>query len=389
MAESLLIQNGNVVTPVGTRCLDVLIIDSKIVQVGPDITAPGVLSLDAAGALVGPGFFDIHTHGGVGVDMNDIDRARLEAVSVFFAAQGVTGFLPTLLTDTKEQLIACLRVLREAIENPLSGARILGIHLEGPHLCPEYKGAMPEHLLTLPSVEEFSLYQEASGGNVLRVTVSPELTGSERYITELAKMGVKVSIGHSGADYDCAMAAIRAGAVSATHTGNAMKLLHQHFPAILGAVLESDIYCEAIPDGIHLHPGIVRLLLKCKGKNRVVAVTDSIMAAGLGDGEYRLGVNEIVVENGDAKLKQGGSRAGSTLTMCRALKNLAAFTNQPPAECWGLLSENPAALCGLGDTKGALIPGLDGDITILAEDSLKVLCTIVGGEIVYGGECGR
>ena len=133
-------------------------------------------------------------------------------------------------------------------------------------------------------------------------------------IPKLKALGIQVAIGHSGADYDTARAAVANGAMASTHTGNAMKLLHQHFPAIWGAVLEDDrVYCEVICDGRHLHPGTVRLILKTKGLERVVAVTDSIMAAGLPDGEYRLGVNEVVVIDGDAKLKENGTRAGSYL----------------------------------------------------------------------------
>ncbi|MCI9553942.1 MAG: amidohydrolase family protein [Oscillibacter sp.] len=148
-------------------------------------------------------------------------------------------------------------------------------------------------------------------------------------------------------------------------TFNAMQLLHQHRPAILGAVLESDAYCEAICDGRHLHPGIVRLLLKTKGLNRVVAITDSIMAAGLPDGKYHLGVNEVVVEEGDAKLASDGTRAGSTLTQNTALKNLLAWTERPLEDLLPLLTENPARLIGVFDRKGSIAEGKDADLTVL------------------------
>ena len=148
-------------------------------------------------------------------------------------------------------------------------------------------------------------------------------------------------------------------------TFNAMQLLHQHRPAILGAVLESDAYCEAICDGRHLHPGIVRLLLKTKGLNRVVAITDSIMAAGLPDGKYHLGVNEVVVEEGDAKLASDGTRAGSTLTQNTALKNLLAWTERPLEDLLPLLTENPTRLIGVFDRKGSIAEGKDADLTVL------------------------
>lgn len=182
---------------------------------------------------------------------------------------------------------------------------MMGIHLEGPFLSPEYKGAMPEHLLQSKNIPLIEEYQKAAQGEIRYITVSPEVDGMVEDIPKLKALGIQVAIGHSGADYDTARAAVANGAMASTHTGNAMKLLHQHFPAIWGAVLEDDrVYCEVICDGRHLHPGTVRLILKTKGLERVVAVTDSIMAAGLPDGEYRLGVNEVVVIDGDAKLKE-------------------------------------------------------------------------------------
>ena len=148
-----------------------------------------------------------------------------------------------------------------------------------------------------------------------------------------------------------------------------MQLLHQHRPAILGAVLESDVYCEAICDGRHLHPGIVRLLLKVKGLERVVAVTDSIMAAGLPDGRYHLGVNEVVVEEGDAKLASDGTRAGSTLTQDAALRGLLAWTGRPLEDLVPLLTENPARLIGVFGRKGSIADGKDADLVVLDEEN--------------------
>ena len=162
-----------------------------------------------------------------------------------------------------------------------------------------------------------------------------------------------------------------------------MQLLHQHRPAILGAVLESDVYCEAICDGRHLHPGIVRLLLKTKGLNRIVAITDSIMAAGLPDGNYHLGVNEVVVEEGDAKLASDGTRAGSTLTQNTALKNLLAWTERPLEELLPLLTENPAHLIGVWDRKGSIADGKDADLTVL-DGHLNVEAVFLRGRRFQG-----
>jgi len=241
---------------------------------------------------------------------------------------------------------------------------------------------MPEHLLRKGDLELIKEYQKAAEGDVKYITLSPETEGNIPMIPELKKLGIQVAIGHSGADYDTACAAIEAGARGATHTGNAMKLLHQHFPAIWGAVLESDkVFCEIICDGRHLHPGTVRLIIKTKGLDQVVAVTDSIMAAGLPDGNYKLGVNEVVVENGDARLACGGSRAGSTLTMEGALKNLLEYTGRPLREVLRLLTENPARLIGVYDRMGSIEEGKEANLVVL-DETCNVLKTYV-----HGREC--
>ena len=222
-------------------------------------------------------------------------------------------------------------------------------------------------------------YQERAKGNIRYITVSPEVEGIVDDIPAMKALGITVAIGHSGADYDTSWAAIRNGAECCTHTFNAMKLLHQHFPAIMGAALESDIYCEAICDGRHLHPGTVRLLLKVKGLDKVVAITDSIMAAGLPDGKYKLGVNDVIVEDGDAKLAENGVRAGSTLTQDVALKNLLAFTGKGLEEILPLFTENPAKLIKVFDKKGSIANGKDADLVLLDEKN-DIADVFVGGK---------
>ncbi|MDO4689651.1 MAG: amidohydrolase family protein, partial [Plesiomonas sp.] len=182
-------------------------------------------------------------------------------------------------------------------------------------------------------------------------------------------LGITVGIGHSGATYDQAMAAIDQGADLCTHCFNAMRLFHQHEPAIMGAVLESDLYCEMICDGLHLVPGTVRMLTKLKGFEKCVAITDSIMAAGLPDGNYHLGVNEVVVVDGDAKLADTGVRAGSTLTQNRALKNLLKFTGKPLEQILPTLTENPAKVLKLDHRIGYIADDMDADLVFLDENN--------------------
>ena len=383
--EQFVITNALVYT--GHRFVprEVYVEEGRVAQLAEKVNAPaGCPRLDLGGKRLVPGFIDIHTHGAAGVDVNAATAAQLNgAIGRFFASQGTTGWLCSVLTDTPEQTLWCLDQAKAAMKEEGDWAQLLGVHLEGPFLASQYKGAMPEHLLQKGSAELFAKYEAAGEGAVKYMTVSPEVEGVPAMVRDIAAR-VKVAIGHSGADYDTAMECIENGAVSATHTFNAMRLFHQHQPAIMGAVLESDVYCEAICDGRHLHPASVRLLLKCKGWDRVVAVTDSIMAAGLPDGNYKLGVNDVVVEDGDAKLASDGTRAGSTLTTGQALKNLVKFTGEGPEKVLPLLTENPADLLGL-PRKGRIAPGCDADFVVLGGD-LTVLRTIVGGRTVYTAE---
>ena len=358
--EPLYMENGRIVLP-------------------PAENAPAE-SVDMGGAYLLPGLIDIHTHGCFGVDVNAADREGYEKISRFAASQGTAGFLCSILTDTVEQTERCIRIAVDAIERPLPGARLLGIHLEGPFLSPQFKGAMPEHLLRQGDAGLFRRYQELARGHVLYMTAAPEVPGVLPMIREIAGE-VTIAIGHSAATYDEACAAIQAGAKAATHTFNAMRPFHHHEPGIIGAVLESDIYCEAITDGLHLNPATLRLLLKVKGCDRVAAITDSIMAAGLPDGQYKLGVNDVTVKNGDARLTHGDARAGSTLTQARSVKNLLAFTGKPLETIAGLLTKNPAALLGLTG-QGSLVPGSYADITAVTREG-DILATIVRGETVY------
>ena len=379
--DRLLIRGGAVYRERRFETADVLCEDGKIAAIGENLEAQGAQVIDAAGKKVVPGFIDAHTHGAAGVDVNAADEEGLRKIAAFFATQGTTAFNASILTDTEETTRRCLRAVQTVMGDRGRGAQLLGAHLEGPFLAKEYKGAMPEHLLRTGDAALLRRWQAEFPGVIAYITVSPEVPGVIEMIAQIAD-DIPVAIGHSGADYATAMRAIESGARCITHTFNAMRLFHQHEPAIMGAALESDCYCEAICDGRHLHPGTVRMLLKCKGDERVMAVTDSIMAAGLPDGAYKLGVNDVVVVDGDAKLADTGVRAGSTLTTGQALRNLVRFTGRPAEDMLPLLTQNPARALRIDERKGTLEIGKDADIVLL-DDALRVCATIAGGAVVY------
>lgn len=381
---TVLLKNGKVYYQGAFHERNVIVEDGIIRQITPyDVVSSVDSVIDLQGRRLVPGFIDIHTHGGFNHDINASTGADLVELSHGFASKGTTSFLMSIVTDESERVLACIDSFHEFHQMDNKGADILGIHLEGPFLSHDYRGSMPEHLLTpfnLPLVEAC---QTRAKGNIRYMTVAPEVEGVLENIPLLNRMGIRVSIGHSGASYETAMQAIENGALTCTHTFNAMGLFHQHRPSIMGAVLESDsVYCEAICDGRHLHPGTVRMLLKAKGWDKVIAITDSIMAAGLPDGKYKLGVNDIVVVDGDAKLAYADVRAGSTLTMIQALHNICQFTGEPIEKVLPLLTENPAKMLGLFDTLGEIAVGKRADFVCLSQDD-TIDFTMVKGKTVY------
>ena len=385
MDDSCYIAGAEVLVEGRFQRLDVGVERGRIVTLTAEEHNPrGLPVIDGTGMHLVPGFIDLHTHGAVGVDVNAADAEGLRTIGRFFASQGVTSWNCSVLTDTPEQTSWCMRQAREMIEaGAYDGARLAGVHLEGPCLASAYKGAMPEHLLMHEADPAlFARYQEESGGHVTYATLAPEIPGVPEMIPELTRLGIVCAMGHSGATYCQACACVDAGVRAATHVGNAMRLFHQHEPAIFGATMERrEVYAEAICDGRHLVPSTVRMYLACKGWDRVVAITDSIMAAGLPDGNYKLGVNDVVVVDGDAKLASDGTRAGSTLTLAQAVRNIQAFTGCDLAHAVRLMTENPARLMGWAD-RGRIACGRAADLVLLGEDD-RVERTIVEGRTVF------
>lgn len=380
--NKIIVKNGLVLIEGEFRKRNLVLSEGKIVdiyQAEQLELGENLKEIDGEGYYIIPGFIDIHTHGAVGQDVNNTTALGLEEISRFFAQQGTTTWLASLLTDSEEHIEKSINeILKHQKTEGMTG-NLLGIHLEGPFLSHEYKGSMPEHFLREYDSQLVSRYQQIAKGQIKYMTVAPEVEGVLEHIPQLTKEGIQVSLGHSGATYENGIAAVKAGAKASTHTFNAMVLFHQHHPGMMGVALETDIYCEAICDGRHLHPGAIRLLLKTKGLERVILITDSIMAAGLQDGEYQLGVNEIVVKNGDAKLKNQDVRAGSTLTMAQALKNMLAFTDLSLAEIVPLMSENPAKLLKIDDQVGTIAVGKLANLVFLDQE-MTIKQTFIKGK---------
>lgn len=340
--------------------------------------------IDANNMYLLPGFIDVHTHGAINIDVNHLKTVReVDDLSLFFASHCTTSFLSSIMSDSIDNTKNIIKILKKSIEKKTLGASLLGIHLEGPFISSEYKGAMDERYLCDGDNLLLEQYIKLSNNNIKYITVAPEVNKVNELIKKYCDQ-IVFSIGHSGATYEKCMSAINNGATSITHMYNAMKLFHQHFPSVVGAALESNVYCEAICDGFHLAPATVRLLLKVKGFDKIVAITDSMMATGLEEGIYKLGPNIVSVKNGDAKLLDG-VRAGSTLTQDKALLNLTKFSNKPLEELIPLFTKNPAKMLNIFDKKGSITISKDADLILLNKD-LQVEKTIVNGKIVFDKE---
>ena len=345
----------------------------------------GIRVVDFGDAVLAPGFVDIHIHGGAGHDVMFADASGLSAVEQLLSGHGVTSYFPTTVTVPLDQICSALEGLADAIEaasredgSRRGRARPLGIHLEGPFLSHVRRGAHPLDDLLPPRLETFNRLWQAARGHIRIMTIAPELDGALEVITEAARRGVCVSMGHSDADLKSASAGIAAGARHATHTFNAMRPLDHRQPGIIGEVLtDPQLSADIIADGIHLDPAIVQLFLQSKGPDQAVLITDAISATGMPDGRYRLGTFEVEVKNGLCLL--GGKLAGSVLTMDRAVRNVMEFAHWDLQQTLRLATLNPARVAGLAN-RGKLAAGAEADFVVLSPRG-EVRNTIIRGEI--------
>lgn len=334
--------------------------------------------IDAKGAYVSPGFIDVHTHGRGGSDtmyatfddLNTISKATLKTV--------VTSFLPTTMTmpvDDIAKAIENIAVNKDKVE----GAQVLGTHLEGPFFNKKYKGAQPEECMILPTVDNYLSFVQDHQDIIRKISIAPELEHSLELISYLKDKNTVVSLGHTNATYEQAQAAIDAGATSGTHTYNAMTPLTHRAPGVVGAVMINDsVYAELILDGVHVNYAAAKALLRTKGKDKLILITDSLEAAGLENGKYLLGNQDVYVKDGEARLIDG-TLAGSIVSMNVAVKNAYEHLGLTLNEAVNLASYNPAQSLNeplLGEIK----VGNYADI-IFFDDNIQIQQTMIKGQL--------
>uniref|UniRef100_E6QMH6 N-acetylglucosamine 6-phosphate deacetylase n=1 Tax=mine drainage metagenome TaxID=410659 RepID=E6QMH6_9ZZZZ len=333
------------------------------------------------GAILAPSFFDVHIHGAAGHDVMEATPNALHAVSRFLASRGTGSFLATTVTAPLDATLRSIEGLAKLLrKSDWHGATPLGIHLEGPFLSHAKRGVHPPEHLLAPSIPVFDRLYEAAEGNLRLMTLAPELPDAAQFAVHAVARGVRVSVGHSNATAAETRKILHAGATSATHTFNAMRPLDHREPGILGVTLTTDsLFAELICDGIHVDPALVRLWWRMKGRERGILITDAMAATGMPDGEYRLGDFSVQVANGRATAND--VLAGSVLTLDKALVNFLAFTGATPAEALPLLTQNPAAMTGLGARAGSLKVGDPANLVAIAPDG-ALLASIIAGKPV-------
>ncbi len=384
MHSPFTLTNATLVDADGLRPGAIVVADGRIMAVGPQALPQGEVR-DLAGAIVCPGFIDVHTHGGGGFALHTTDPTEIRAYAAWAPTTGVTAFLAGVVGVPAGPPLAQLAAVRAAAEAPGPGATILGAHLEGPYISPLRRGAHPKSWLRTPEPAETEQILALTGRWLRLVTLAPELPGAEALTRRLVAAGVTVSVGHTDATYDQVRAALPWGFTHATHCCNAMRPLGHREPGPLGAIFEAaQVQGELIADGVHVHPAMLRIVIGALGAERTVLVSDALRGAGLPAGSFEFAGQTVQIVGGAARLPDG-TLSGSILTLDLALRNLVHDLAVPLPDAVAMLTRNPARAAGIADQKGLLRPGFDADLLIF-DAALRLQATYCRGRRVTSDE---
>ncbi|SDZ84531.1 N-acetylglucosamine-6-phosphate deacetylase [Selenomonas ruminantium] len=334
--------------------------------------------IDAQGNYVAPGFLNVHIHGCAGADTMDGTEEALARMARLQAQTGVTGFLPTTMTCRWHEVEDALATVMEAMESQPVGARVLGAHMEGPFISPAKKGAQAEKNIRQADYKMVKPWEKV----VKIITLAPEELPDYDFVDKCHAAGITVSIGHTAADYDTAVRAVKEHSIHHfTHVYNAMTGFSHRAPGVVGAAFDTDANCEIIADNVHSHPAAQRLLYHAKGGKNIVLITDSLRACGLGDGPSELGGQEVFVKGELATLKDG-TIAGSVATMNRCVKIFWENTGAELPQIIEMVTKTPAQELALYEEVGSLESGKRADIVIFDEE-VQIHKTVIGGKVYY------
>lgn len=384
--------NGTIITGGESFIGNVVLKNGVIDYVGTEDPqeSDDVRVIDAKGLYVSPGFIDMHTHGAGGADFMDGTVDAYLTAARMHAVHGTTLLYPTTLTSTNEALFASFETYRQAEEMNMDGARFGGMHLEGPYFSPVYAGAQDPRYLRNPRPEEYLEILDRCPA-LARWSFAPELEGSEEFAAELKKRGIVASIGHTNATFQECDAAYKSGADLMTHFYSCMSTVSRrnafrYAGTIEYGYIQDGMHLEIIADGIHVPQDLLHLLLKIKGVERIALVTDSMRAAGMPEGPSILGPlsdgQEVIVEDGVAKLLDKSAFAGSVATADRLVRTMVQIAGCSITDAVRMITENPARIMGISDRKGSLKAGMDADLVIF-DENINVRNTIIEGKIVY------
>lgn len=339
--------------------------------------------IDYSDYSIAPGLFDTHIHGYNGYDVMDNDLAGFKKMSEDLLSCGVTSFLPTTLTASIDQLDAVIKTIGPHMHD-VNGAKAKGFFIEGPFFTEKHKGAQNPNYFMDPSTSILENWMALSHNQIKKIAIAPERTGSDEFISFANENNIKVALAHTDADYSTAMKAVDRGANIFTHTFNGMSGFHHREPGMVGAALNANhAYAEVICDGHHVNPAAVQALIKARGIDETVLISDCMMAGGKPEGQYKLGEFDVVVKDGKAMIPSG-SLAGSILELKDAVKNLVDWGVATPHEAIKMASSSPAKSLGLEDT-GIIAPGIAADFIVLNEQ-LELQATYVDGQCKYTKE---